>query len=86
LNIPAYIAETNKDNLKKLHGIFIDYGEKETFVHIRTGAQMFSKTLSELNIPHQFEVYPEGDHGSRIRVRMETKVLEFFSEKLVFEK
>ena len=86
LNIPAYIAEASKGNLKKLHGIFIDYGEKETFAHIRTGAQLFSKTLSELNIPHQFEVYPEGDHGSRIRVRMETKVLEFFSEKLVFEK
>jgi hypothetical protein len=82
----VYIAETNKENLKKLRGIFLDYGEKEEFPHIRSGTQIFSKTLSELNIPHQFEVYADGDHGSRIRQRLETRVFEFFNEKLVFEK
>lgn len=85
-NIPSYIVEANQDNLRKLHGIFLDYGENEQFMHIRSGVQLFSKALSELNIPHQFEVYPEGDHSNRIRLRMETRVLEFFSEKLVFEK
>jgi S-formylglutathione hydrolase FrmB len=85
-SFPTYIAEANKANLMKLRGIFIDYGEKEQFVHIRTGVQAFSKALSVLNVPHQFEVYPEGDHGSRIRLRMETRVIEFFNEKLVFEK
>ena len=29
-NFPVYIAEANKENLKKLRGIFIDYGEKDT--------------------------------------------------------
>jgi len=85
-SFPTYIAEANKANLMKLRGIFIDYGEKEQFVHIRTGVQAFSKALSVLNVPHQFEVYPEGDHGSRIRLRMEKRVIEFFNEKLVFEK
>ena len=84
--IPVYIAEANKENLKKLHGIFLDYGEREEFAHIRSGVQLFSKTLSELNIPHQFEVYANGTHGSLIRQRMETRLLEFFDEKLVFEK
>jgi len=85
-NIPSYVAEANKENLRKLRGIFLDYGEKENFMHIRTGVQLFSKTLTDLNIPHQFEVYAEGDHGSRVRVRMETRVFQFFNEKLVFEK
>ncbi len=85
-NMPTYIAEANKENLKKLNGIFIDYGEKEEFAHIRIGVREFSKTLSELDIPHQFEVYANGDHGSLIRRRLETRVFEFFNEKLVFEK
>jgi S-formylglutathione hydrolase len=84
--IPVFIAEANKENLKKLRGIFLDYGEKEEFAHIRSGTQQFSKALSELNIPHQFEVYANGDHGSLIRQRMETRLLEFFDERLVFEK
>jgi S-formylglutathione hydrolase FrmB len=82
---PVYIAEANKENLKKLRGIFLDYGEKEEFPHIPTGVKLLSSTLSELNIPHQFEVYPLGDHGSLIRQRMETRLLSFFNEKLVFE-
>lgn len=84
-HLPVYIAEANKENLKKLRGIFLDYGEKEEFVHIRTGVNLLSTTFSELNIPHQFEVYPNGNHGSLIRQRMETRVLPFFNEKLEFK-
>ena len=82
---PVYIAEANKENLKKLRGVFIDYGEKEEFEHIRVGVKLLSSTLSELNIPHQFEVYADGTHGSLIRQRMETRVLPFFNEKLAFK-
>ena len=82
---PVYIAEANKENLKKLRGIFLDYGEKEEFEHIRMGVKLLSNTFSELNIPHQFEVYADGDHGSLIRRRMETRVLPFFNEKLLFK-
>jgi pimeloyl-ACP methyl ester carboxylesterase len=83
-HIPVYIAQANKDNLKRLRGIFIDYGEKEEFDHIRIGVKRLSDTFSELNIPHQFEVYANGDHGSLIRQRMETRLLPFFNEKLTF--
>ena len=60
-------------------GIFLDYGEKEEFEHIRIGVKLLSTTLSEMNIPHRFEVYAKGTHGSLIRQRMETRVLPFFN-------
>jgi hypothetical protein len=33
--MPLYMVEENKQNLRKLRGIFIDYGEHEEFSHIR---------------------------------------------------
>jgi S-formylglutathione hydrolase len=82
--MPLYMVDENKQNLMKLRGLFIDYGEKEEFSHVRTGSQLFSKALAERNVPHGFEVYKDGDHVSKIRERVETRVLQFFSEKLAF--
>lgn len=82
--MPLYLVDENKENLLKLRGIFIDYGEKEQFSHIRITAGLFSKALSERNIPHAFEVYPNGDHGNRVRQRLETRVFPFFNERLDF--
>ncbi|MCM3869844.1 MAG: alpha/beta hydrolase-fold protein, partial [Pyrinomonadaceae bacterium] len=81
--MPLYMVEENKQNLLKLRGIFIDYGQKEEFSSVRITSQLFSKALAEKGIPHIFEVY-DGDHGNRIRQRVETRVLQFFSEKLEF--
>ena len=80
--MPLYMIDENKENLLKLRGIFIDYGQKEEFSHIRITSQLFSKALAEQNIPHVFEMYEGGDHGNKIRQRLETRVLQFFSEKL----
>ena len=82
--MPIYLVEENKENLLKLRGIFVDYGEKEEFSHIRIATALFSKLLTERTIPHVFEVYPKGDHGSRIRERLETRLFPFFNEKLDF--
>lgn len=82
--MPLYLVDENKQNLMKLRGLFVDYGEKEEFSHIRNGSQLFSKALAERNIPHGFEVYKDGDHGSKISERIQNRVLQFFSEKLVF--
>ncbi len=82
--MPLYMLDENKENLLKLRGIFIDYGQKEEFSHIRITSQQFSKGLAERNIPHIFEVYEGGTHGNKIRERVETRVLQFFSEKLDF--
>ncbi|MGI9167926.1 MAG: hypothetical protein ACR2G5_16365 [Pyrinomonadaceae bacterium] len=46
--------------------------------------QLFSKALAERSIPHMFEVYEGGDHSSKIRQRLETRLLQFFSDKLEF--
>lgn len=80
--MPLYLVDENKENLLKLRGIFIDYGQKEEFSHIRITSQLFSKALAERSIPHVFEVYEGGDHGNKIRQRLETRVLQFFSDKL----
>jgi S-formylglutathione hydrolase FrmB len=82
--MPLYMVDENKENLAKLRGIFIDYGENEDFSHIRITSQQFSKALAERNIPHVFEVYAGGDHGNKIPQRLETRVFQFFSEKLDF--
>jgi len=80
--MPLYMIDENKENLLKLRGIVIDYGQKEEFSHIRITSQLFSKALAEQNIPHVFEMYEGGDHGNKIKQRVETRVLQFFSEKL----
>lgn len=82
--MPLYMIDENKENLMKLRGIVIDYGQKEQFSHIRLASQEFSRALAERNIPHVFEIYERGDHGSLVRQRLETRVLLFFSEKLDF--
>jgi hypothetical protein len=82
--MPLYMVDENKQNLLKLRGIYLDYGQNEEFSHIRISTTLFSKALAERNIPHVFEVYEGGDHGNKIRERVETRVLQFFSEKLDF--
>lgn len=80
--MPLYMIDENKESLLKLRGIFIDYGQKEEFSHIRITSQLFSKALAERSIPHVFEIYEGGDHGNKIRQRIETRLMQFFSEKL----
>jgi hypothetical protein len=74
----------NAITFAQLRGIFIDVGEKEEFSHIRITTGLFSRALSEQNIPHAFEIYPKGTHGSLVRQRLQTRVFQFFSEKLDF--
>jgi S-formylglutathione hydrolase FrmB len=83
--MPLYQVEQNRESLLKLRGIYIDYGQNEEFSHIRIGSRKFSEELTERGIPHTFEVYKDGDHGSKIRERFETRVLPFFSRTLDFK-
>ena len=83
--MPVYMVEENKANLLKLRGIFIDYGQKEEFPHIRITSQQFSKALTDRSVPHIFEIYEGGDHGNKVRQRLETRLFRFFSETLAFD-
>jgi S-formylglutathione hydrolase len=80
--MPLYMVDENKQNLLKLRGIFLDYGQNEQFSHIRITTTLFSKALADRSIPHVFEVYEGADHGSKIRERVETRLLKFFSDRL----
>jgi S-formylglutathione hydrolase len=83
-NLPLYLVEQYRSNLAKLRGIYLDYGALEEFSHIRTATRAFSEQLTNRGIAHTFEVYADGTHLNRIRQRIETRVLRFFSEVLAF--
>jgi S-formylglutathione hydrolase len=83
-HMPLYLVEQYRGNLAKLRGIYLDVGTLEEFSHIRTAPNTFSEELSDRGIAHTFEVYADGTHESRIRQRIETRVLRFFSETLAF--
>ena len=83
--MPLYLVEQYRANLEKLRGIFLDYGSLEEFSHIRTTTRAFSEELANRGIGHTFEIYAGGDHGNKLRERLETRVLRFFSEVLIFD-
>jgi S-formylglutathione hydrolase len=73
--LPQYAA-----NLKKLHAIAIDVGTKDGLM---PSIEQLDKKLTEFGIAHTFQTY-EGNHISGIQMRLEDKVLPFFSKNLVF--
>ena len=80
--MPLYVVEQYRTNLEKLRGIYLDYGVFEEFAHIRSTTRAFSQELASRGIGHTFEVYAGGDHSSKIRERLETRVFRFFSDVL----
>ncbi|MDQ3750453.1 MAG: alpha/beta hydrolase-fold protein [Acidobacteriota bacterium] len=83
--MPLYQVEQYRESLLRLRGIYIDYGQNEEFSHIRIASRKFSNELTERGIPHTFEIYKDGDHSSKIKERIETRVLQFFSRTLDFK-
>jgi S-formylglutathione hydrolase len=82
--MPLYLIDDYKQNLLSMRGIFLDFGQKEENSHIRLATPLFSQALSERSIPHSFEIYEGGTHISKVKDRLQTRVLEFFSERLDF--
>lgn len=80
--MPLYLIEQKRANLLKLRGIALDVGEFEEFSHIRNATPMLSNELSKRAIPHSFEIYKDGDHGNKIKERLSTKVIPFFTAVL----
>lgn len=77
---PLTMAGTYADNLRRM-SIAFDAGTADGFRDIPSNTAELDRILTGLGVPHTFELY-EGTHGSRIRLRIETKMLPFFSEKL----
>lgn len=79
-NAPLAMIGQYLRNLKRLRAIGFDVGDKD--VLLATNKELDSE-LSKFDIPHSFEIY-DGDHTNRMAVRVETKVLPFFSHNLSF--
>lgn len=81
-SFPVAEARAQVGDLRRLRGLRFDTAFEDEFTHIPPGAQMLADTLAALGVPHVFEMY-EGDHRSRMRERMTTLVLPYFSSVLV---
>jgi S-formylglutathione hydrolase len=79
-NAPLAMIDQYIPNLRKLHAIAIDVGDKDS---LAASNRQLSEVLTRYDIRNSFELY-EGDHTNRIAERVGTKVLPFFSENLSF--
>jgi S-formylglutathione hydrolase len=80
-NAPLAMIDQYISNLRKMHAIAVDAGDKDE--PIATTVRTLDQILTSYGIPHTFEIYP-GNHVSGIADRMETKALPFFSKNLSF--
>jgi hypothetical protein len=73
--VPSFVA-----NLRQMK-IAFDAGRQDGFKDIPARATELDQLMTSLGIPHAFELY-YGGHGDHIRMRIETKMLPFFSRAL----
>ena len=73
---PIAMVSSHKENLAKLKAIQFDCGTSDSLI---IDNQKFSELLTEAGINHTYLEY-DGNHGNRIRERIENYVLPFFSE------
>ncbi|MBA2688637.1 MAG: alpha/beta fold hydrolase [Gemmatimonadaceae bacterium] len=58
-----------------------DAGDRDAFPDIPLAASELHRILTDKGVPHTFEIF-RGTHGDRIRERVETRMLPFFSRAL----
>jgi S-formylglutathione hydrolase len=78
-NAPLAMIDQYIANLRKMHAIAMDAGDKDE--PIASTVRTLDEILTSYGIAHGFEIYP-GNHVSGIADRMETKTLPFFSKNL----
>ena len=79
-NMPLTTLDQYIGNLKQLHAIAFDAGNKDA--DIAASLKVLDAELNKYNIAHSFEIY-DGTHISRIAERIETRMLKFFSDNLI---
>jgi len=80
-NTPMWMIDQNRANLKRLRGIAFDVGTSEDLLN---SIRQFSGALKRNKIEHLFEEF-DGDHIDKTGVRIETRIMPFFSRTLAFE-
>jgi S-formylglutathione hydrolase len=77
---PLEMLSEYANNLRHL-AIGFDAGTEDGFKDIPMRTEELHRRLTELGIPHTFELYT-GGHGDHIRRRIESTMLPFFSKNL----
>lgn len=77
---PLSQVERYARNLRQLK-IGFDAGDADGLADIPVNARALSEKLSALGVEHRFEIY-QGNHGNRVRDRLERIVFPFFSSAL----
>jgi S-formylglutathione hydrolase len=80
-NAPLAMVDQYIGNLKRLHAIAFDAGDKDT--SIAATIKTLDGILNEYDLAHTYEIY-DGTHTSAIPARIETKTMPFFSKNLKF--
>jgi hypothetical protein len=79
-NSPLAMIDQYVTNLKKYKAIAGEVGLQDG---LRNSNAQLDQGMTDLGLAHSFETY-EGDHTNRVPVRIETRVLPFFSNNLSF--
>ncbi|HEY6441965.1 MAG TPA: alpha/beta hydrolase-fold protein [Candidatus Acidoferrales bacterium] len=79
-NSPLAMLDQYVPNLKEFHAIALDVGTKDGLM---PSIEELDRDMTTFGIQHTFGTY-EGTHVSGIQVRLEEKVIPFFSENLSF--
>ncbi len=78
-NRPLNSLDQYISNLKELKAIAFDAGTRDQ--GIAASIRTLDEELTKNKVKHIFEIY-EGDHINRVAERIETKMLQFFSDNL----
>lgn len=78
---PVALLASHQANLRQLRAIQFDCGTSDGLLGAN---RLLAEALTKAGIPHRFEEY-DGDHNNRIRERVVTRVLPFFSAALAFD-
>jgi S-formylglutathione hydrolase len=81
-NMPLTTIDQNITNIKLLHVIAFDAGNKDE--SIAESIKVLDGELNKYQVKHFFEIY-KGTHISRIAERIKLKMLPFFSANLSFK-
>jgi S-formylglutathione hydrolase FrmB len=77
-NAPLEMVEQYASNLTKYYAIAMDVGTADNLLNAN---RQLHTAMTRLRIPHTFDEY-DGDHTNRVKERIESNVLPFFSRNL----
>jgi len=84
MKFPVNMVEENKLNLQSCAVCLSITGKTKSLRTYASAVVSSRLPLATTGIPHIFEIYAGGDHGNKIRQRPDSRVVQFFSEKLDF--